>query len=393
MQTSNVFSRNLDAVVCYRPPRFVVNKGGTRSGKTYSILQLWYLMVAADTGPTINSVVSETLPHLKRGAIRDFQQILSAENLWSDHHWNKTDSIYTFPHNSAVIEFFGAESPDKVHGPSRDRLFLNEAQNIAYDVARHLFVRTRGQVFIDYNPTGEFWVDQHVIGSGRERLIHSTYLDNRFLSAEQVAEIESNRRDENWWRVYGLGETGRLEGVIYDFRQVDAIPVEITNFLYGLDFGFTNDPNAIVRIALQGDDLWLDEVCYQKGLLNSDIAAILAGADVRKRSDDIYADSADPKSIEELYRYGYNVKPAPKGPDSILAGIHCVKRFNLHVTARSVNLIRELRNYKWDTDKHGVALNKPVDVWNHALDAVRYAVFSTASKPKTKATFHFASRP
>lgn len=217
--------------------RFVSSCGGTRSGKTFAALQLIYKLAVADTEPTITSVVSETFPHLKRGAIRDFQVVLG--DLWDESCWSRGEYIYRLP-NGSIIEFFSADSPSKVHGPARDRLFLNEVQSIPYEIARQLFVRTRGLVLLDYNPTHSFWANEQIETRPNCVTIHSTYKDNPFLTTEQVAEIEANQQDRNWWKVYGEGRVGTLEGVIYEFEQIDAMPapgglVET----YGVDFGFT----------------------------------------------------------------------------------------------------------------------------------------------------------
>ena len=384
MKTTSVFARNIAA---YNEDRFrfLVNKGGTRSGKTFSILQLLFLLAYYDPTPTVTSVVSETLPHLKRGAIRDFKAILGGDSLFEERRWNRTDYIYTFASGS-VMEFFGADSAAKVHGAARDRLFINECQNIEFETARQLFIRTGKTIFLDYNPTHEFWVDTEIIGSGREYVVYSTYRDNEFLPPEQVAEIEAYRHDENWWRVYGLGLTGRLEGVIFDFDQIDRMPDRRGRHCYGLDFGYTNDPTALVEVSIVGDgpvrDVYLDQLIYRKGMLNSDIAAAMTECGVPKRADEIFADAAEPKSIDELHRYGFNVKPCVKG--SINPQIDVMQSVRLHVTKRSVELIRELRNYTWKTDKNGTPLNVPIDRFNHAIDAARYAIYTSHATIRPK---------
>lgn len=380
MKTTSVFARNL-AAYNTRLYRFHNNKGGTRSGKTYSIVQLLSLLAYYDPKPTITSIVSETLPHLKRGAIRDFKAILGKEGLFEDKRWNQTESIYTFPSGS-IIEFFGADSASKVHGASRDRLFLNECQNIKYEVARQLFVRTRETIWLDYNPTHVFWAEEKIIGSGREHTIESTYLDNEYLSPEQVEEIESYRSDTNWWRVYGLGQTGRLEGLILDFDQIDEMPRARGLHCYGLDFGYTNDPTALIECLIVGNDVYLDELIYRKGLLNSDIAAAMRENKVPIRSDEIFADAAEPKSIDEIHKYGFNIKPCVKG--SINTQLDTMQTVRLYVTKRSVNLIKELRNYTWKKDKNDVPLNVPVDMFNHAIDAARYAIYTATNTIRPK---------
>lgn len=360
-------------------PRYISSCGGTRSGKTFSNLQL--LILVANTRKVTISVVSETMPHLKRGAIRDFQNIMGTE--FDETRWNKTDAIYTFP-NGSIIEYFSADSPAKVHGPARDILFLNEAQNISYDIARHLFVRTSERILIDYNPTHTFWVNERIEPSEDCVCIHSTYKDNcdcatgeTFLSPEQIQEIESNRGDANWWRVYGEGKVGQLEGLIFpDFEQVDALP-EVTDGMidvYGLDFGFTNDPSVLLHILIdtRKRELWVDELFYRTGMLNADMAQAAKGENVGRRP--IYADSAEPKTCEELRRYGLNVIGAYKATRKA-EQLQALKAYALKITKRSVNTIRETRGYTWQRTGDGQWLNEPIAFQDHAMDALRYGAF------------------
>ena len=378
MEVTGVFWKLCDA--WSKHPRYIDSEGGTRSSKTYSALQLFIAKAKSDTRPTINSVVSETMPHLKRGAIRDFKQIM-AEG-WDADRWSKTDKIYTFP-NGAIIEFFSADSPGKVHGPARDRLFLNEAQNIPYEVARQLFVRTRGLILFDYHPTHAFWAHERIKGRENCISIHSTYKDNQYLTAEQVAEIESNKGDANWWRVYGEGKVGQLEGIIYDFEQIDTMPDKSDGMVetYGLDFGFTNDPTACVHclIDTRKKEIFIDQLIYRKGLLNSNIASLLEAEGVPKRSVTIFADAAEPKSIAELAQYGFNVKPCYKATKKN-EQISFVRQYKMHITKRSIDTIREARNYVWAKDKDGEPLNEPIAINDHAMDALRYGCFSPFSE-------------
>lgn len=397
---TKVYDKTLEAIG--NTSRFVSSCGGTRSGKTYSTLQIFFLLALNDKSATVNSVVSETFPHLKRGAIRDFKAILGES--WDESAWSKSESTYTFP-SGTIIEFFSADSPAKVHGPARDRLFINEAQNISYDVARQLFVRTKGLIICDYNPTHSFWLNEIIESQDNCVRVHSTYLDNMdritgesMLTAEQIAEIESNKRDANWWWVYGEGKVGTLEGLIYeDFELIDAMPdpaslVEV----YGIDFGFTNDPTALVRclIDTRRKALYVDELCYRKGMLNSDIVAELRAQNIQ-RTATIFADCAEPKSIAEIGMHGYNIKPCFKGV-SRTEQVNHIKQYKLHFTKRSLNAIREARNYLWKADKDGRRLNEPQDGNDHALDAMRYAVFTamgnfkkptTGGKPRTAAAW------
>lgn len=362
-------------------PRIISQCGGTRSGKTYSTLQFLHeLIPRADVPGDVTSVVSETMPHLKRGAIRDFESNLG-HPLSADPNWNATDCIYTYA-NGARLEFFSADNPAKVLGPARKRLFVNECNHIGYDTYRQLAVRTRGLILLDYNPASTFWAIEKVETRPNCITLHTTYLDNiEFLTPEQVEEIESNREDANWWRVYGQGLVGQLDGLIYDLQQVDELPEGGTD-IYGMDFGFTHDPTAIVHIrAFTGrKELYLDEVCYRTRMLNSDIVAELERAGVPKRSVPIYADCAEPKSIEEIARAGFNVLPcdkdAPVRSDKLKFQLQWMQGWKLYVTKRSLDIIREGRNYCWAKDRDGNPLNYPIDSFNHALDAARYGAYT-----------------
>lgn len=356
--------------------RFLDVCGGTRSGKTYAILQLLILVVANDKTATINSVCAETMPQLKRGAIRDFQSIMRKAEWWSDASWNKTDSIYTFP-NGAILEFFSLDSDGKVHGLARDRLFVDEAQNVKWDVVRQLLVRTRHRVIFGYNPSREFWVHTEIQHRSECASINSTYKDNEFLTPEQVAEIEANRKDARWWRVYGEGLVGAYEGVIYDFEQIEQMPdkggmVEV----YGIDFGFTHDPSVCVRCLVHTGrrEIYAEQLFYRTQMLNSDIVRELKAHNVPSNAT-IVADSAEPKSIEEIKRSGYrNIEGAYKAT-RLAEQIAHIKQYRLFVSKESVESIRELRAFVWAQDKDGRMLNEPMKGGDHFADAMRYAVF------------------
>ena len=379
MYTTRTFSLTAQALAQF--PRYLDSEGGTRSGKTYANLQLLDIIAEAEKTPTITSVVSETLPHLKRGAIRDFQAILQGDDRWDDGAWSKTEFIYTFP-NGSIMEFFGVDNAAKVHGPARDRLFINEAQNVPWEAARQLMVRTKGLVMWDYNPTHRFWAHAKFENDPRCQHVHTTYKDNDRLAKAIVEEIERNKDDKNWWRVYGQGLVGVLEGLIYpEFTQVDALPDPAGyKETWGVDFGFTNDPTAIIRCLIHTGrkEIWLDEVAYERGLQNPDIAAILKAQGVRRDGPVVYADAAEPKSIAEVGSYGLNVVKCDKTA-RIKEQVGFIGGFRLYVTKRSVNLIKELRNYQWAKTSAGVLTNEPVDVWNHACDAFRYGVYTPLS--------------
>ena len=389
MRTTRTFEKLVNAWAEH--PRIIDSEGGTRSGKTYSILQLLSILLPRTKSPVIFSVVSETLPHLKLGAIRDFKSIMLEDGRWDEKQWNATDHFYTF-RNGSILEFFSADDADKVHGPARDGLFINECQNIKYEVYRQLSVRTRDRIVLDYNPTHEFWVHTKIKPRADVISIHSTYKDNDCLSDFQIAEIESNRNDRNWWRVYGEGKVGQLEGVVYDFEQIDAMPEDdgLTE-IYGMDFGFTNDPTAIVHILADTGRkvVYLDEVCYKTRMLNSDIIAEMQRKGVPLRSVPIYADCAEPKSIAEIYNSGFNIIPCKK-QKTIVEQIQFIKGFQMKVTKQSVNLIKELRNYTWAKDKDGNDINKPIDKFNHLCDSLRYGIFSHLAENAGAGSYSFS---
>ena len=353
----------------------VVNKGGTRSGKTWSLLQCC-IFLATNQRDKLISVVGESVPFLKRGAMRDFKTMIGDD--WRDDWWNATDKVYTFPQTKSAIEFFSADNEGKVHGSSRDYLFINECYFIDWEIYRQLAVRTRRNIFLDYNPRSRFWVDEWLLDRPDVALIHSTYRDNPFLTARQVAEIESYREsDANWWRVYGEGETGSVEGLIYrEWSIVDEMPAVYRREFFCVDFGFTNDPTAILRVRESGGELWVDELAYRRGMLNADIVKTLQEAGV-ERGAAIVCDSAEQKSIAEINNAGsYRAVPCTKGRGSVVAGITAVQGYRLRVTKDSVGTIDELRNYSWRRDINGDYINEPVDRYNHALDALRYGVIT-----------------
>lgn len=377
-----------DSLAAYlRGVRVVANKGGTRSSKTYSVVQL--LIVIADFRQRDISIVSESFPHLRRGVMKDFAEILDKENLVEgvNYNFNKSEYKYTFK-NGSVVEFFSVDNWGKVKGSRRDILFINECNRISYETYRQLAVRTTETIFLDWNPDNEFWYEEHIAGRETTKEIHSTYLDNPYLDKAQIAEIESNRYNEQWWRVYGLGLTGHIEGTIYrPFIQIDELPEARSRMrhVYGLDFGYSNDPTALLDVYIDetGKKIYVDEIIYETGLLNSDIAQRMAENNISK-STEIFADAAEPKSVDEIGRkvYRYNVKSAYK--KDLLSQIQFLQQFEIYVTTRSLNVIKESRQYKWKEDRDGNAVNEPIDAFNHAMDALRYAVFTALRKqPKT----------
>ena len=370
------------------------SRGGTRSTKTYSALQFLVFLAVGLKAKKLISVVSETLPHLKKGAIRDFEEILQREGLIAgtlrdDPRWNATDRVFSFA-SGTIIEFFSADSPGKVHGPSRDILFINEGQNIRWETARQLMIRTREFIIVDYNPTHEFWAHTELATDSCFRTIVSTYKDNRFLTPAQIEDIEKGKKNANWWRVYGLGLTGQLEGVIYQFEQIDKMPDNPGLIrIGGLDYGFTNSKTAGVDILadVRKKRLYLDEMFYGTGMHNFDIIAALNAHGFPKKGPRLYADCAEPKTNDELKLAGFNVWPSYKGKE-IEAQISWLQGWDIYVTKSSTNVIHEFRNYIWDTDRDGNKLNAPIKDFDHAMDAFRYGVYGQLAdfRPPRKTT-------
>ena len=358
-----------------------VIQGGTSAGKTLAILAV--LIDIAAKNKTEISVVSESIPHLRRGAIKDFAKVMQWTGRWVADRWNKTLLTYHFA-NGSIIEFFSADSEARLRGARRQVVYINEANNIDFESYYQLAIRTSEAIYIDFNPTHEFWAHTEVLPEQDAELIILTYNDNEALPDTIKRDIELNRTKAetsaywaNWWKVYGLGQVGTLQGAIYeDFEVVEGIDVSRAKFVaLGVDWGFSNDPTALVAIYRQGDCLLIQELLYATGLTNQDIADKLRSLGIT-RAWEIVADSAEPKSIEEIYRLGFNIKPAEKGPDSVRNGIDILKRFKLQVTKDSTNLIKELRSYTWATDKEGKNTGVPIDSFNHACDAMRYVALN-----------------
>ena len=369
MNVTSVFGRNITAF--NNGKRYIINQGGTSSSKTYSILQL-LILIALKKDNLMISVVSESLPHLKRGAMRDFQNILLSMNLYNDAMHNKSNNEFTI--GNSKIEFFSADSSSKLRGARRDILYINEANNIDKNSFDELSIRTKQVTFLDYNPVSEFWVHQHLLNNTSIDIefIKSTFRDNDFLDDNIVKDIERRKEtDYEWYKVYGLGEIGNLEGVIFsNYNIVKELP-ESPKRILGCDFGFTNDATAIVDIRYSDGEIYIDELLYQTDLTNNQIAKFIT-SDIDLKSVVMICDSAEPKSIAELQMFGVRCIPADKGADSIRNGIDLMKQYKINITERSINLIKEIRNYRWKTDRTGKSLNVPIDIWNHCIDASRY---------------------
>lgn len=379
MQTTRTFSKI--AAALGEAPRYIDNRGGARSGKTVAELQIASILAAKDKRPTITSVVSENLPHLKRGAIRDFKNEMVDAGLWNEDRWSKQDNIYTFPTGS-IIEFFGADTPAKLQGPSRDRLIINEANCVEWEAARQLMVRTAGLVMYDYNPSSPFWGTEEIPKRDRYKLIHTTYKDNDYLPDEVRRELEANKGTGNWWRVYGLGLIGQIEGQIFNFKVVDDMP-DPAGFIetWGLDFGFTNDPTTIIRCLVHTGrrEIYADQICWQTGMTNPDIADALKDCGIGKpgAGPTVWADCAEPKSIEEIRRAGLNIKACDK-KTAVREQLQSLQPWTIYVTRRSVDLINEGRKYLFKQRPDGTYTNEPIDFFNHGIDALRYACYTGA---------------
>ena len=365
--------------------RIRIVQGGTSSSKTFSIIPL-LINYAVKNPKSEISIVSESIPHLKRGAIKDFIKIMEWTNNYFPQSFNLSNSKYTFT-NGSYIEFFSVDQPDKLRGARRDILFINEANNINFESYQQLSVRTNKFIYLDYNPTSTFWVHRELIGTPDASFIILTYKDNEALNKAIIKQIESARdkgKDStywrNWWKVYGLGEVGSLEGVcIPDWQEIEQVPTQARLLGYGMDFGYSIDSSSLIALYKWDDAYVFDEILYRKQMLNRDISNFLKNNNI---DDYIYADSAEPKSIAELNTYGHKVLPVSKGRDSIVYGINLINQNKIYVTRRSKNLIKELGGYIWMQDKQGNTLQKPNPTsGDHAIDAARYILSSILENP------------
>ncbi|WP_183560907.1 PBSX family phage terminase large subunit [Mucilaginibacter sp. SP1R1] len=375
----------------------VINQGGTSSGKTYAIEQVLFC-IACQNPKLVITVVAQDIPNLKAGALRDALNIYntSAALQAAVKSYNKTDRIFEF-NNGSIIEFKSYDNAQDAKSGKRDYLFINEANGISWDVYTELALRTKLRIFIDYNPNTGFWVHEHLVGKPNIALIISDHRHNPFLLQEVRDKIESLKEvDIELWKVYARGLTGKITGLIFNNWYVcNQIPPDARLIATGLDFGFTNDQTGCLQVYQQNGELWVNELFYETSLTNTDIAAKLKAHGVSKKSE-IIADSAEPKSIEELKRLGWYVTGAKKGADSVKHSIDILKRYKINITRASVNLRNELERYKWRVDNRGKTVNEPVDACNHLIDPLRYVALNKlkmGNDVKLKSRLPFTPRP
>ncbi len=349
--------------------------GGTAASKTISIL-VWCIDYCQTRQGKIKlvSIVSESFPHLEKGAILDFQNIMRDRGYWNDERWNDTKHTYTFETGNK-LEFYSVDTYGKAHGPRRDVLFVNECNHLDFKIVDQLIVRTRETVWLDWNPSEEFWFYTEMLPNRTDMdFITLTYKDNEGLDPITIQEIESHKNNKWWWQVYGLGQLGEIETRIYKGWQIlDEIPYGAELKRYWVDFGYTNDPTSIGALYYYDGGYIVDEIAYQKGMLNKHIADTIM---IQERQAVVIADAAEPKSIDEVRLYGVNILSSVKGLGSVNKGIQLVQGKKMSVTKRSTNIIKEYRNYVWITDKDGKIINDPMEVNNHAMDGIRYALNS-----------------
>ena len=375
ISTSALYRQNFNST-----SDIVVNQGGTSSGKTYAILQVLFAKAISET--CIITVVGQDIPNLKVGALRDAIDIHNGDDAIKQQvvFYNRSDRVFSFM-NGSIMEFNSYDNDQDAKSGKRDYLFVNEANGIQYNIYEQLSLRTRKQVYIDYNPDTSFWVHDKIIPLPNTELIISDHRHNPFLSDKIRDKIEGLKfKDLDLWKVYARGITGRIEGLIFKKWYILNEDFSNKNLIgYGIDFGFTNDPTTLLEVRIQDGELYVKELIYETGLTNQDISSKMEALGVSK-SALIVADSAEPKSIEELRRLRWTIDGVKKGKDSVMFGINLLKGYDINVHASSVNIIKELEQYKWKVNKNGDSLNVPIDEYNHAIDALRYLIMHKFSK-------------
>lgn len=389
IQTSKTF---LDLL---NEDRIAILQGGTRSGKSYAAIQ--FLITKAIENPGILiSIVRKSFPSLRISALRDFRNILQGWGLWDESNWYASENSYTFDNGSSV-EFLSVQDSERRKGTKREYLFVDEANELNYEDYFQLSIRTTEKIVLAYNPSfpTNHWIYKQVLTHPEANRYITTYKDNPFLDDRLVTEIERLAdTSPSYWKIYGLGLEGVVEGLIFDnIEVVDSIPEESELMGYGIDFGYSNDPTALVALWKTNEGILFDEICYERGLLSNQIGNFIRAAYNEFGKKEVIADSSDPRLIEEIFRMGINIKPAIKGPDSILSGIDTMKQHKIQLTKSSQNLVDEFYSYTYKKDKNEQLLNEPVDTNNHAIDACRYiASFKLSNKRKNMGTYTISIR-
>lgn len=373
--------------------RIQIVAGGTSASKTISNLLKLIQLSQTDTSPKLTSVVSESFPHLKRGALRDFLNIMTTHRYYKDDLWNKTDSTYTFETGSK-IEFFSADQPSKTRGPRRDRLFINEGNNIPYEAADQMMVRTRDLVIIDFNPTNEFWAYTEIINNpaykGEYDFITLTYKDNEALEPSIVRDIEYHKANKAWWQVYGLGQLGAVDGKIFTgWKIIDDVPHEARLEVRGLDFGYALDPATLCDVYSYNGGYIIDELIYRKGMKNRQIADVIMNQPDPNTLT--IADSAEPKSIAEMQEYGVNIvgveKKGVAGVNFTNSAIQFVQGMQISITKRSLNYLKSYRSFMWQTDKDGKIIPKYDHYESDGMMSVVYAMTNFRPRQEEEVTY------
>lgn len=360
--------------------KIIVEQGGTRSGKTYNII-LWIIFeYCTNNRNKVITVCRKSFPSLRATVLRDFMSILESHNLYSEKFHNKSNSEYYLFGN--LVEFISLDQPQKIRGRKRDLLFINEGNELYWEDWQQLVFRTQERIVIDFNPSDEYhWIYDKVLPRDDCAFFKTTYLDNPFVEESIKKEIELLKdTDEQYWQIYGLGERAASRSTVFRYAEVSHIPEDADLVAYGMDFGFSNDPSTLVSVYTKDINLYVKEHLYRTAMTTTDIHKFLLSEKLENKP--IYADSAEPRLIEELRRMGHNIFPSLKGKDSVNAGIDLLKRYKINILSTSSNAISEFRNYKWKEDKTGALLNTPVDDNNHIIDPCRYATYSILSKPR-----------
>lgn len=364
--------------------KICILQGGTRSSKSYSALQ-WLLVRALSQPNIVVSIVRKSFPSMRVSIMRDWQTILKELSIWDEESWSATEHIYTFD-NGSMVEFMSIDSSEKRKGSSRDYLFIDECNELSREDYFQLFIRTRIKTIIAYNPSfgTNHYIFNEIQTHPESDLFVSTFLDNPFLEQSIIEEIERLKTiNPEYYKIYGLGLPGNNVGTIFTIGIVDETPEDAEFIAFGMDFGFSIDPSTLVCISKRDKDLYIDELLYKKGLVTADIIKHLTDLDIGR--NEIWADSAEGRLIEEIYRSGFNIKPVKKGKDSIRMGIDLMQQYKLNVTKRSTNTIQEFSEYVWMVDKNGNFENIPVDYSNHSIDAIRYVCMERLNAKKINA--------